>query len=138
MYVAETPFWTSALSPQYPDENALSVAVAIQFAGSVPLACQTLADRVVPTIWNRSVYAVPALAAKGTLAKMVVLPLTFFCRMRFVPSIYALYQLLVSVKRRTAPRLELLNALMDPVKTTCPSVADGPSVALRAELPFAT
>ena len=99
-----------------------------------------MADRVVPTIWNRSVYAVPAVAAKGTLAKKVVLPLTFFCRRRLVPSIYALYQLLVSVKRRTAPRLELLNALMDPVKTTCPSVADGPSVALRGELelPFAT
>ena len=138
MKVAETPLGTCARSPQYPAANVLSVAVTIQLDGSLAPVCQTLADRVVPTIWNRRAYEVPPVAAKGTLAKMVVLPLTFFCRVKFVPSMYALYQLFVSVKRNTAPRLELLNALIDPVKTTCESVTEGPSVALREAFPFAT
>ncbi len=130
MNEAEIPVWTSARRPQYPDWKVLSVAVTIQVAGSVPVVAQTLADRVVPTIWNRSVYEVPPVAAKGTLAKMVVLPLTFFCRIRFVPSMYALYQLLVSVKRSTAPKLAFEKLLILPVKRTCAFVAVGPRMAL--------
>jgi hypothetical protein len=56
----------------------LSLAVTIQALGSEPEAAQTLAVRVDPTTRKWMVYEVPAVAVNGTLARIVVVPATFF------------------------------------------------------------
>ena len=75
-------------------------------------------------------YAVPAAAANGAVARIVVDPATFFCTTRFEPSMNALYQLFPSVHRSTVPRLLFENALIDPVADTSASETAGPSTAL--------
>ena len=105
VYVAETPRCTCMRNPIRPEEKLPSVAVTIQLAGSVALVGHTLAERVVPETWKRREYDVPPVAAKGAAPTTVVVPFTLFWTTRLVPSMYALYQLLPSVQRRTAPRL---------------------------------
>jgi hypothetical protein len=78
---------------------------------------------------------VPAVAENGTLASMVVVPATFFCRNRLDPSMYALYQLFPSVQRRTSPQLLFENALIDAVANASASVAEAPSTALNVPDP---
>ena len=73
------PFCVRKRIPQEPEVSVLSLAVAIQPPlGSAPEAAQTLAVRVEPTARKWMVYEVPAVAVNGTLARMVVTPLTFF------------------------------------------------------------
>src|SRR6266581_5357163 len=73
----------------------------------------------------------PACATKAVSLRIVVKPLTFFWMTRLAPSIYALYQLLPSVQRSTAPILFALNLLIDPLNNTWALVAVGPSTALK-------
>ena len=72
----------------------------------------------------------PAVAVKDADPIMVVAPLTFFWTTSVEPLIYALYQLLVLLQRRTDPRFALLKLLIDPLNRTSASVAVGPSTAL--------
>ena len=53
--VPVVPLCVRMRRPQNPDCSELSVAVTIQFAGSVVPVCQTLADSDVPTMRNRKV-----------------------------------------------------------------------------------
>src|SRR6266480_3830481 len=82
----------------------------------------------------------PACAANGVSLRMVVEPLTFFWMTRLAPSIYALYQLLPSVQRSTAPILVALalKLLTDPLNTTSALLAAGPSTALKEVVPLLT
>src|SRR5579862_6761774 len=64
--------------PHKPEVNEVSVTLAIQPDGSEPDEAQTLAVSVEPTTRKWIVYDVLALAAKATLFKIVVVPLTFF------------------------------------------------------------
>jgi len=64
--------------PQEPEVRALSLAVTIQPLGSEPEAAHTFAVRVEPTTRKWMVYAVPAVAVNGALARIVVVPATFF------------------------------------------------------------
>src|SRR5450755_1132471 len=124
--------------PQLPDVSELSEAVIVQFVGSVLLEAQALAVSVVPTTRNRTLYDVPAVAANGAMAMVVEAPPTFFWTTRLAPSRYALYQLLVSVKRTTAPMLAPLKELTEPVNSTSALPAVGPSTALCGPEPLAT
>jgi len=116
--------------PQKPEGKVVSLAVTIQPLGSDPEAAQTLAVRVEPTTRKWMVYELPAVALNGTLARMVVTPLTFFCMNKLAPSINALYQLLPSVHRSTTPKLLLLKELREPVTYTSALEAVGPNTAL--------
>ena len=100
-----TPLASCMRRPQKPDAKVVSVTVICQLVGSVVPVGQTLAYKVVPTTRNRNVYNVPTDAEKGVEPIMVVDPATFFWTTSVVPLIYALYQLLLSVQRNTAPRL---------------------------------
>ena len=55
VYFAVTPVATFVLSPQEPDESAVSLNVIIQFAGSVVPVCQTFPYKVLPTTRKRRV-----------------------------------------------------------------------------------
>src|SRR6266852_1280212 len=104
----------------------LSLAVTIQPLGSEPEAAQALAVRVDPTTRKWMVYELPAVAANGLLARVVVVPATFFWMSKLPPSIKALYQLFPSVHRSTSPKLLLLKELREPVAYTSASAAVGP------------
>ena len=67
---------------------------------------------------------------KATLVKTVAVPLTFFWIYKFVPSIYALYQLFPSLQRTTSPKLLLANELIEPVAYTSASEVEEPNTAL--------
>ena len=116
--------------PQKPEGKVLSLAVTIQPLGSVPEEAQTLAVKVEPTAPKWMVYELPAVALKGTLARMVVTPLTFFCMVKLDPSMKALYQSLPSVHRSTTPKLLLAKELREPVAYTSALEAVGPNTAL--------
>src|SRR5713101_3580904 len=105
--VAEMPLCSWMRRPTLPDTSELSAAVAIQPVGSVVPVTQALAERVVPTTLKSMLYDVPAIAANGTVFKVVYVPFTFFCINRLLPLTYALYQLFLSVQRKIAPRLVL-------------------------------
>ncbi len=62
--------------------------------------------------------------------------MTFFWTTSVVPLIYALYQLLVLLQRKTAPRFVLLKLLIDPLNRTSVSVAVEPSTALKIPVPL--
>ena len=68
--------------PQKPAARVLSLAVAIQPLGSEPDEAQTLAVSVEPTTRKWMLYELPPVAANGTLARMVVVPATFFWMIR--------------------------------------------------------
>src|SRR5205823_11944753 len=70
--------------------------------------------------------------------RTVIVPLTFFWMTRLAPSIYALYQLLSSVQRSTAPILVALKLLTDPLNTASALLAAGPSTALNEVVPLLT
>ena len=72
--------------PESPEEREESEAERDQVAGSVEEDCQALALRVEPTAWKRMEYEVLGEAAKGTEARMEVVPLSFLWMMREVPS----------------------------------------------------
>lgn len=55
MYDALTPFFSSGRTPVNPEEKLVSVLVSVHALGSVVPVFQTLAERVVPTIWKRIV-----------------------------------------------------------------------------------
>lgn len=93
---------------------------------------------MVPTTRKRNVYDFPAVAAKEADPIVVVAPLTLFCKTNVIPLIDALYQLLLSVHRSTAPRFVVLYLLMKPLKRTSASVTVEPSTALKIPLPFET
>ena len=124
------PLCTWIRRPQLPETSELSVAVAIHPVGSDVPVFQALAERVVPTTLKSMLYEVPVVAANETDFNVVYEPLTFFCITRLLPLIYALYQLFVSVQRKTAPKLALLRLLIEPLKITSAFVATGPSTAL--------
>src|SRR5260221_10775894 len=94
--------------PQKPDESEVSVTVISQLVGSVVRSeehtseLQSHSDLVCRLLLEKKI------AVKGTDPRIVVAPLTFFWTTRVVPLIYALYQLLVLLQRRTAPRFVLL------------------------------
>ena len=134
--VAEKPLCSWMRRPQLPDANELSVTVAIQPDGSGVPVNQALAERVVPTTLKSILYDVPAVTANGTVFNVVYAPFTFFCITRLLPLTYALYQLFLSVQRKTAPKLALLKLLIEPLKITSAFVATGPSTALYTDPPF--
>ena len=134
--VAEKPLSSWMRRPQLPDTKELSVTVAIQPDGSGVPVNQALAERVVPTTLKSILYDVPAVTANGTVFKVVYALFTFFCITRLLPLTYALYQLFLSVQRRTAPKLALLKLLIEPLKITSTFVATGPSTALYTDPPF--
>ena len=134
--VAEIPLCSWMRRPQLPDTKELSVTVAIQPDGSGVPVNQALAERVVPTTLKSILYDVPAVAAKGTVFNVVYAPFTFFCITRLLPLTYALYQLFLSVQRKTAPKLALVKLLIEPLKISSAFVATGPSTALYTDPPF--
>lgn len=117
---AVTLLCMSKRRPERPDERLLSVVVSIQVAGSAFAVGQTLAESVELTTLKRKLYDVPARAAKGIFFSTVVVLLTFFWMNRLTPSMYALYQWLVSVQRSTAPKLVAveLKLLIEPLNKT--------------------
>ena len=70
----------------------------------------------------------PAVATKGVDAITTLFPFWLRLMSKLDPSIYALYQSLLSVNRSTAPKSVLLNDGVEPVKKTCPLVIVGPNV----------
>jgi hypothetical protein len=81
--IVAVPLWVRKRMPQKPEVRLLSLAVAIQPLGSEPEAAQTLAVKVEPTTRKWMLYALPAVAVNGTLARTVVVPLTFFWMIRW-------------------------------------------------------
>ena len=99
------PFCTRKRKPPEPFDNMVSITVNIQAFGSGWLLCQALTKSTAPIARKRSVYETPPEAVNGTDPREVVVPLTCLKICRFEPLMSALYQLLLSVQRSTAPIL---------------------------------
>src|SRR5579883_237962 len=128
------PASTAARSPADPERRSLfvSVTVSIQLAGSGVLAGHALAKRVAPMARKRSVYDKASTALNGTLPSLVVVPAIRLSMTSSVPLMNALYQLLPSFQRNTAPILTVagLKWLTEAVKRTSALVEAGPRMAL--------